>query len=187
MLKADYLALREAITAQGYGSDIEWAQTVSAPVNADSFANDYVFVVCNSGMKAQIAAQIFRKVMGALAAGAHPSTVFGHAGKANAMHAVWQARETWFARYLAIASTDGKIEFLGSMPWIGSITKWHLAKNLGLDTVKPDRHLVRVADRYGLTPHEMCARLAQETGDRLGTVDVVIWRACNIGLIRHAA
>lgn len=31
--------------------------------------------------------------------------------------------------------------------------------------------------------HEMCARLAQETGYRIATVDYVLWRAANLGKI----
>jgi len=34
--------------------------------------------------------------------------------------------------------------YLQTYPFIGNITKYHLAKNLGFDVVKPDRHLVRL-------------------------------------------
>jgi len=72
--------------------------------------------------------------------------------------------------------------FLASLPWIGEITKYHLGKNLGtLDTAKPDRHLVRIAGAEGA--HALCARLARATGDKVATVDVVIWRAANLGLL----
>lgn len=175
-----YLELRAAITDLGYGHDIEWAQTVAQPTNAEQFATEFAFVVCNSGMKAQIARVIFEKVMGAISRSEHPSTVFKHVGKAGAIWGVWTERRDWFDRYLAAGD---KVEFLGTMPWIGDITKWHLAKNFGVDVAKPDRHLVRVAAAYGKSPQVLCEELATATGDRIGTVDVVIWRACNVGVI----
>ena len=60
------------------------------------------------------------------------------------------------------------------------ITCWHLAKNYGHDCAKPDRYLTRIAGAEGT--HDLCARLAKETGDRIATVDLVIWRAANLGL-----
>ncbi|MBN3729439.1 hypothetical protein [Burkholderia sp. Tr-20390] len=177
---SEYLQLRAEITQRGYGDDIAWSESVGAPGSAELFAQEHAFVVCNSGMRAQIASTIYRKVMGALLDGQHPSTVFGHKGKSEAMWAVWQNRADWFSRYWA---ADDKVAFLGSLPWIGDITKWHLAKNFGVDAVKPDRHLVRVAARYETDPTTLCARLARASGDRIGTVDTVIWRACNLGII----
>jgi hypothetical protein len=177
----DYVELRRIVVDSGYAADIEWAENVGAPTDADAFALEHAFVVCNSGMKAQIATVIFHKVRGALLSDVHPRTVFGHQGKCDGIWTVWCGRDDWFRRFTEV--TD-PVEFLGSMPWIGKITKWHLAKNFGVDAVKPDRHLVRVADHYGLTPNTMCAQLAIESGDRIGTVDYVIWRACNMGVFQ---
>lgn len=177
---ADYLRLKSAISDMGYADDIQWAETVGAPTSANAFAAEYIFVVCNSGMKAQIAGAIFDRVMTAIIDGQHPSTVFGHMGKCNGIWQVWRERDKWYADFQAAGD---KVTFLEGMPWIGSITKWHLAKNFGVDVVKPDRHLVRVADHYMTTPTALCEQLAQQTGDRIGTVDYVIWRACNLGLL----
>ncbi|WP_396334073.1 hypothetical protein [Burkholderia anthina] len=176
----EYHRLRAAVCESGYAGDIEWSEAVGKPKDADVFVREYIFVVCNSGMKAQIARGIYMKVMGALDAGRHPDTVFGHTGKAAAIWEVWTARDAWYERFV---KSEDPITFLETMPWIGSITKWHLAKNYGVDVAKPDRHLVRVADRYGTTPQDLCERLARESGDRIGTVDTVIWRACNLGIL----
>ncbi|MDR8877284.1 hypothetical protein [Burkholderia multivorans] len=176
----EYRRVREAVCSSGFAHDIEWSEGVSPPQTADAFAQEYVFVVCNSGMRAQVAQGIYRKVMTALIAGSHPRSVFGHKGKCDGIWAVWSAREVWFINFLA--ATD-PVQFLGEMPWIGTITKWHLAKNFGVDVAKPDRHLVRVAQRYGTTPQALCEALALASGDRIGTVDTVIWRACNLGIL----
>ena len=73
--------------------------------------------------------------------------------------------------------------YLESIPWIGGITKYHLAKNLGFDCCKPDRHLVRISKEYNTSPEELCKRISEATGDRVATVDLVIWRVANLGLI----
>jgi len=65
--------------------------------------------------------------------------------------------------------------------YVGEVTCWHLAKNLGLDVVKPDRHLVRMASAAGCgSPGVLCRRIAEFTGDRVAVVDIVLWRYANL-------
>ena len=40
-----------------------------------------------------------------------------------------------------------------------------------------------LADREGVTPQDLCERLARDTGYRVATVDLILWRACATGLI----
>lgn len=62
-------------------------------------------------------------------------------------------------------------------PFIGPITAFHLAKNLGYATAKPDRHLVRLASALGYPDvHQLCGSLSEATGDPIQAVDVVLWR-----------
>jgi len=70
------------------------------------------------------------------------------------------------------------LEYLSTFPFIGPITKYHLARNLGFEFIKPDRHLVRLAEKFGLTPFELCNTIHEKTNRRLGTIDVVLWRFC---------
>lgn len=66
---------------------------------------------------------------------------------------------------------------LRRFPFIGDVTAWHLAKNLGCDVAKPDRHLVRLARSFGYPdPHQLCAALARESGEPVRVVDLVLWR-----------
>jgi len=66
---------------------------------------------------------------------------------------------------------------LTKFPFIGPITVWHLAKNLGLDVVKPDRHLVRISAALGFcNPTALCEVIAQKCGDPVRVIDLVIWR-----------
>lgn len=69
------------------------------------------------------------------------------------------------------------IDQLQILPFIGPITSWHLAKNLGLDAAKPDRHLVRLSERLGFrSADHLCRELAATTGEKAMVVDLIVWR-----------
>jgi hypothetical protein len=73
---------------------------------------------------------------------------------------------------------------LRRLPYIGEVTAYHLAKNLGADVAKPDRHLVRLAASQGFYDvHSLCATIAKETGDPLRIVDIILWRFL---VLRHS-
>lgn len=185
MRAEEYIHLVKAVAAAGYGGDFDWSENMSPPKDADDFFREYCFVVCNSGMKHTVATRIFHKVIRALNLGESARTVFGHPGKTRALDAIWRARVSYFNAYLKMPDDRGRLDFLECLPWIGPITKFHLAKNFGVNCAKPDRHLERLAQRHGTTPELLCQKLAAETGHRTATVDVVLWRACAIGLIKH--
>jgi len=160
--------------------DIEWAESLREPSSADDFAEEVIFVICNSGMQHKVARGIYDRCIRALAAGTPVADVFGHKGKSAAIEKVWREREQLLAAYLA---AEDKLQNLRGLPWIGSITCFHLAKNFGADVAKPDVHLVRLADREGVSAQALCERLARETGYRVATVDTVLWRACALGAL----
>lgn len=71
------------------------------------------------------------------------------------------------------------IAVLLNFPFVGPVTSLHLAKNLGIDCVKPDRHLVRLAVSLGfVSADEMCSAFAAHSGDSLAVIDTVLWRYC---------
>lgn len=162
---------------------IEWQETVAPPARADDFAREAIFVICNSGMKHTVARKIFDRVMLALDRDEPARSVFGHTGKAAAIEKIWISRERLFAAFSGLASDRERLDFCAQMPWIGDITKYHLAKNFGIDVAKPDVHLDRLARAIGTTPQSMCAGLAAATGYRIATVDLILWFACARGVI----
>jgi hypothetical protein len=190
-----YREVRARLAGLGHGGDWEWAQNVKAPETAEALAAEYTWVVINSGMKNTVARKIMDRVWPALQAGValgasatelHGGKIFGHRGKAAAIERGWRDRAYWLASFHD-AERDGTAAVLAwceSLPWIGGITKYHLAKNLGVDCAKPDRWLVRLAFAGDEDVDQLCGRLARETGDRVAAVDVVLWRACAIGLLR---
>jgi hypothetical protein len=141
-------------------------------------------VICNSGMKNTVARGIFERCKTALILGAPVRLAFKHPGKVAAIERIWRDREILFNGFI---EASDRLAYLETLPWIGGITKYHLAKNFGQDVAKPDVHLVRLADREGCTVQAMCERLAGETGLRIATVDTVLWRACADGYINSRA
>jgi hypothetical protein len=181
---ATFALLERGVCEAGYGSDIDWSERASEPATADDFAREAIFVICNSGMRFTVAQGIFDRVMAALIAGKSASDAFGHKGKSGAIDYIWKERERLLGEYLI---APDKLAFCESLPWIGGITKYHLAKNFGADVAKHDVHLQRLADREGTTPQALCERLAKKCGYRTSTVDLILWRACAIGLIDSRA
>lgn len=173
------LALRQA----GYAPIIEWSESILPPADADAFAREAVYVVCNSGFRNSVAVPIFERCMAALRNGRSASTEFGHQGKHQAIDHIWTEREKLFVAYVAHGD---KIAFLRKIPWIGPVTSYHLEKNLGGDHAKPDVHMERLARRDQTDPHKLCRRLARGTGYRAATIDTVLWRACADGLLDSA-
>jgi endonuclease III len=78
---------------------------------------------------------------------------------------------------------DQPVTELRRLPHVGQVTAWHLAKNLGLDVAKPDRHLARLAQQFGYADaHELCAALSRVTGEPVRVIDLVLWRYAAGGL-----
>lgn len=189
MTPDEYLTLKAAVIAAGHGGDIDWAESVKPPANADVFAREAIYVIMNSGMKWEIARKIFDKIMPLLYLNRYTAdldtvrdvvaTVFGHKGKTGAIAHIWRNRAMLFKCF---NNAPDKVAWCETLPWIGPITKYHLAKNLGVDCAKPDRWLERIAEKHNTTTHDLCASLSNQIGDRIATVDVVLWRAAAIGL-----
>jgi hypothetical protein len=179
--KADLLLIVDMLGQQAL-EDIAWAESLTLPSNPKVFALEAVFVICNSGMKNTVARGIYNRCEAALVAGTPVIDVFKHAGKVAAIESIWARRVHLLAEFLATAPLD-RLAWIEALPWIGGITKYHLAKNYGMDVAKPDVHLQRLADREACTTQDLCARLAVETGWRIATVDTLLWRACANGVM----
>jgi hypothetical protein len=64
---------------------------------------------------------------------------------------------------------------LTTLPFVGANNKYHLARNLGWDVVVKTGPVPRLAAYLLTTPEELCGRIAAETGERIRTVDLVLW------------
>ena len=75
--------------------------------------------------------------------------------------------------------SEGGMDVLQELPWIGDVTKYHLAMNIGLqDTAKPDIWLKRCAESCSTTVDELVEYLADEYDMEKRMVDFVLWDYC---------
>jgi len=77
------------------------------------------------------------------------------------------------------------INTLKMFPYVGNIIKYQLARNLGYDVIKPDKHIVRIAEKYGLDPFEMCSMISKITQYKVHTVDSILWRYAEQGMVSY--
>jgi hypothetical protein len=127
-----------------------------------------------------VAGRVYERCVAALEAGASASTAFAHKHKTAAMDTIWAERHALFEKY---SNAHDPMLVLAELPFIGPVTVYHLAKNFGSDTAKPDVHMERLARRENTTTHKLCRRLANQTGYRIATIDSVLWRACELKIL----
>lgn len=183
MTPKKYLDLKEFVIRAGFADEIDWSGDIKKCSDAVDFFMEAAWVIINSGMKNQVAEIIWKRILQAISNREPISSAFKHKGKVKAIIHIKNERERLLSEYLLKNTDKERLDFLASLPWIGKITKYHLAKNLGMDVCKPDRHLVRIAERYKTTPDELCKKLSDIIGDKVTTVDSVIWRAANLGIV----
>lgn len=187
-----YLAAKELVITEGYEGEIYWQDKVRLTQTTESdFLRESAWVVLSSGMRETVIRRKFLAISAAFhfwhsadrismnsdACRTQALGFFRHRGKIEAIVTIAEKISRYgFKDFRKQLETQG-VEFLRSLPFIGPATSYHLAKNLGLDVVKPDRHLLRLAAATGYpTPHKLCQDISEEVGERLAVVDLVLWR-----------
>ncbi len=178
MLFEFYQKAKNYVLTHGYKDEVQWCEKRKSFefTTADVFFFEYVYVVLNAGMREQVARKIYDKFCKEL-----NINVVGHPGKRKAIEVALKNYKNWFEAVKSAENDTARIERLGELPWIGAVTKYHLARNIGIDCVKPDRHLTKLAEQFQFeTPLVMCIEIQKITGERLGVIDVILWRYCNL-------
>lgn len=187
-----YLLAKEFVLQQGFDSEIDWQEDVSfAGVTESDFLREAAWVILCSGFRESILRKRFDQISkaflhwesGRVIAGrssscrAHALSIFRSECKIAAILTVAERVATnGFAAIKARIEADG-VNFLMELPFIGETTAFHLAKNLGLQVVKPDRHLVRAAKAMGYSsPDHLCRAIGSIIDEKIAVVDLVIWR-----------
>jgi hypothetical protein len=189
---------RAAVVTAGHQEEIGWQAGVQlADVTEQAFLREHAFVVANSGMRASVIAGLWPRLREAFddwqstaslvndpaAARERALLVLGNRAKIGAILACAEhvAVDGWTSIRRALVSMEDKpvaaVEYLGTFPYMGPTIRYHLAKNIGVQVAKPDRHLVRIAEHFGERDVQaFCRRIAEATGDTVPVVDYVLWR-----------
>jgi hypothetical protein len=182
-----------------------YEETVFSP---DEFAHECFYVICVAGFKQDRAKAMCEKVIDFISKNPEFGEedlikIYGNALKVRSIRNVWYNRHEYQRKFYSLTTPGEKVEFLGTLPHIGNITKYHLARNLGLNFVKYDIWIQRLGtalcgrledmdlvnnSKLVAKTKEYCDKMFNDllkiTGENVGFIDVVLWRACQKGLIR---
>lgn len=191
-LASVYLDAKARVLREGYAKELEWQRGIlGAHVSEARFLRESAWVILCSGFRENTVRKLFSNFSLCFCdwessaaivekrelciSAAHK--VFKNHRKVEAIAdiAALLDRVTFEEFWLKVA-IDPVVE-LRKLPHIGQITTYHLAKNLGFNVSKPDRHLVRIASSLGFDcVHQLCDTISQISGDAPSVVDLVLWR-----------
>jgi hypothetical protein len=191
-LARGYLRAKEYVLRMGFADEIDWQDDLSFDrMQERDFLREGAWVILSAGMretvirrKFEVLTPIFCEWKSACAIVSDRKrcrkkalSVFGHVPKIDAiLELAHRVSEQGFEAVQARIREEG-VSYLKSFPYIGPVTAYHLAKNLGLDVVKADRHLVRFARATGYeTPDALCREIAAYVAEKLAVIDLVLWR-----------
>ena len=160
---------------KNYKNELGWIEQLKPENITDcKFLSEYIWVVLCSGFKVSLAGKISDKLKEN-----SDLNVIKHPLKRKAIGIAYDNYKNWFKHLKSLKTDEQKLEFLDSLPHIGAITKYHLAKNIGLNFAKPDVHLTRLAQSFGYEDVQVFCEIAgKKLGHRKNVVDQVLWRYC---------
>jgi 3-methyladenine DNA glycosylase Tag len=172
--------------------ELEWANSINAEtfrnLKSKRFLTEYCWVIYASGFKVSTVEAIFPDLQKSFKEfdirslskmrSIEPTLrVFNNERKANSFLNGSKAISTeGFSAFKKRLKKEG-VDMLEQLPGIGPITKYHLAKNIGLvDEAKPDIWLVRAAEASNTSVDELVRFLSEKYSMSRHSVDVVLWR-----------
>ena len=197
------MTAKEWVIKHGFHAEIDWQSEVSlVSLTECSFLREAAWVVLNAGFREAVLRSKFPTITsaflgwsGAREISTHRSECRREALKAfrhkRKIEAILEISEIvcieGFHRIKQKLSSE-PLSFIRTLPYIGPVTSYHLAKNLGLQVAKPDRHLVRIAKACGYeSVQTLCADVGHIIGDNVPVVDLVFWRCATLNPQYEAA
>lgn len=191
-LVRSYLDIKRRLVDSGWADEIDWQDDLDfQAVTESDFLRETAWVVLSAGMAERVIQVKFPMITEAFCGWSSADAivedrravrrkalgVFNHEAKIGSiLEIAWTVSKAGFPRMKECIAHERE-QFLAKLPYVGPVTALHLAKNLGLDVAKPDRHLVRIAEAAGYdSAAALCSRIADIVGDRVSVVDLVLWR-----------
>lgn len=195
-LASIYPLIKEVVRLEGYGNELSWQESIDfESMDEGSFLKELAWVILSSGMKEQTIRSVFKKLTPIFQYWVSATSInekreecyiealriYNHRGKISAiLHSAKIIHDSGFYR-IKQGVQSSPFEVLRQFPYIGPVTVYHLAKNIGLQVAKPDRHLVRIAHSDGYDDVQVfCQHISSIYGDSIPVVDIVFWRFANI-------
>jgi len=186
-----YLVAKSAVLDSKYATEVIATAPPLQTLSESEFLRELAWVVLSAGMAERVVRLKFSAVSeafmfwnSATEISAHEEICvtaalrhFGHKGKIDAIAtAARLVAQVPFAT-LRERVFANPITELQRFSYIGPITAFHLAKNIGVQIAKPDRHLTRLCNAAGFSEvDELCNCIASFVGEDISKVDTVLWR-----------
>jgi len=187
-----YEFARNYIVEAGFADEIEWQRNVRfEDIEESDFLRESAWVILCTGMKESVIRRYFKDITFCFFEWESAEKIvrmkehcvesaleiFNNWRKINAIVETAQRVFDIGFNKLKTILRDKTIEVLLSFPFMGKVTSYHLAKNLGLPVAKADRHLSRLANSLGYANvQEFCADISKESKEPIPVVDIVLWR-----------
>ena len=187
-----YALAKTAVVEAGYADEIVNQRLASlSKITESTFLRESAWVVLSCGLSNRVVASVFPRVSKCFLYWSSAYEIrqesdtcvarafrhFGHLRKLEAIATIADyVAEVGVEEIASRIATEGP-EALVELPYVGPVTSKHLAKNLGFQTAKPDRHLLRMASSVGReSPEELCLEISDFFGESVAVVDLVLWR-----------
>lgn len=183
---------RNYVLDAGFDKEVEWQRKISlVDFTETDLLRESAWVILCSGFRVSVVQRIFDYISLCFCdwessksiVSAYPMCYnaafasFGNQSKINAI--VGTARIIDEIGFCSIREMilQNPVRKLQIFPFIGPVTSYHLAKNLGYETAKSDRHLKRLADTLEFeSVAELCRAISDVTGENIRVIDLVLWR-----------
>jgi len=194
ILASSYLDIKKHVINKGYAWEIDWQENLCFHSTSESeFLSEAAWVILSSGMSVKSVQSVFNSVSSSFHNWQDSKKIlqngdqckinalkhFNHKGKINAILSIIENVDKIGFQKFKVELKHFGVEYLQQFSFFGPATSFHLAKNIGMDVVKPDRHLQRLAHALNFSnPSFLCSKISNAIEEKIGVIDVVLWRYC---------
>ncbi|MGY6649576.1 hypothetical protein [Wenyingzhuangia sp. IMCC45574] len=191
-----YFIAKKFVINKGFSSEIDWQEEICfSSMSSEVFLKEYSWVVLASGLSDNVVSKVFPKIEKVLKSWKNLNyivtnydrlnkkllTIFNNKLKIKAILDTSIIIGSIGVESVKSEIQEKGIKYLESFKFIGKITRYHLAKNIGLAFAKPDRHLIRISKKIGFeSPHLLCSAISDYISEKIQVVDLVLWRYATI-------
>ncbi|MBT3236875.1 MAG: hypothetical protein HN353_13050 [Bdellovibrionales bacterium] len=192
-----YSEIKAIVISHGFEDEIKWQDSLSVDdISESQFLKEAAWVVLSSGFRESVVRKKFKYISLCFCNWESAKEItenceqcfdcamesFSNKRKMNAIVKI--AKDIHFSgfEYFWSKVLLDPIAELKKLPYVGDITSFHLAKNLGFNVAKADRHLARIADSFGFEndANSFCLEVSKVSNDKVNVIDLVLWRFATI-------
>ncbi|MBA7686140.1 hypothetical protein ES703_94579 [subsurface metagenome] len=191
-----YRLAKKIVLHTGYGVEIEWQASLSFNnIEETDFLREHAWVALSAGMHESIIRRHFQRISRCFCDWQSARIIveqedkcrrlalrhFNNHRKIDGIIETARIINSFGFESYKEAIQRNPLQVLQSLPFVGPITRYHLAKNIGLPFAKPDRHLVRLANSVGYSDvQQFCKDISEHVDDSIPVIDIVLWRFATI-------